>query len=55
MKMKKEQGVTCEELRNLEVGYDHDFFNHVTLRMLTAFVQQGYVSKTFNHYFITNR
>uniref|UniRef100_A0ACD5WXA1 Uncharacterized protein n=2 Tax=Avena sativa TaxID=4498 RepID=A0ACD5WXA1_AVESA len=34
--MKMEQGVTCEELHDLEVGYEFDYFNHVPLETLTA-------------------
>ena len=55
MKIKKEQGVTCEELRDLEVGFEYDYFNHVPRRMLTAYVLQGYVLSThrpLSHYYI---
>src|SRR4051812_39009969 len=41
-----EQGVTCEELRDLEVVYENDYFNHVPLGMLTSFRLQGYVFET---------
>ena len=53
MKIKMEQGVTCEELRDLEVGYGFNYFNHVPLRMLTAYGLQGYVFYTLGRYCIT--
>ena len=55
MKIKKEQGVTCEELRDLEVGYEYDYFNHVPRGTLTTYGLQGYVLSTFRslpHYYI---
>ena len=55
MKIKKEQGVTCEELRDLEVSYEYDYFNHVPCGMLTAYGLQGYVFSTLRplpHYYI---
>ena len=55
MKIKKEQGVTCEELRDLEVGYEYDYINHVPRGTLTAYGLQGYVFSTLRplpHYYI---
>ena len=55
MKMKMEQGVTCKELRDLEVGYEYDYFNHVLHGTLTAYGIQGYVFSTLRplpHYYI---
>ena len=51
--MKKEQGVNCEELWDLEVGYEFDYFNHVPLGMLTAYGLQGYVFYVLGRYRIT--
>ena len=50
-----EKEVTCDELHDLEVGYDHDYINNVPLRMLTTFGLQGYASETFSRYCITRR
>ena len=55
MKMKKEQGVTCEEIHDLEVGYEYDYINHVPLGMLTAYGLYGYVFFThwpLPHYYM---
>ena len=55
MKIKKEQGVTCEELRDLEVGFGYDYINHVPRGTLTAYGLQGYVFSTYQslpHYYI---
>ena len=53
--MKKEQRVTYEELRDLEVGYEYDYINHVPLGTLTVYGLQGYVFSThwpLPHYYI---
>ena len=55
MKIKKEQGVTCEELRDLEVGFEYDYINHIPSGTLTAYGLQGYVFSTHRplpHYYI---
>ena len=55
MKIKKEKGVTCEELHDLEVGYEYDYFNHVPRGTLTVYGLQGYVFSTrwsLPHYYI---
>ena len=55
MKIKKEQGMTCEELRELEVGFEYDYFNHVPRGTLTAYGLQGYVFSMhwlLPHYYI---
>ena len=47
--------VTCEELRDLEVGYEFDYFNHIPLGTLTAYGLQEYVFYTLwslPHYYI---
>ena len=47
--------VTYEELRDLEVGYEYDYSNHVPRGTLTAYDLQGYVLYTLRplpHYYI---
>ena len=47
--------VTCEELRDLEVGYEYDYFNHVPRETLIAHGLQGYVFSmhwSLPHYYI---
>ena len=55
MKMKKVQEVTCEELCDLEVGFEYDYINHVPRGTLTAYGLQGYLFSThwpLLHYYI---